>query len=110
MSPRSIDDPVFGRPSLKNSWWSGEVGWQHERDRVGVMIFRVPAVPNDADRRVFTTIRDSYSRLLPQISEALFSLWSWLHQVPMMQALHLRIQLRFWRCFAWSAFALNARR
>jgi hypothetical protein len=39
------------------------------------MIFRVPAVPNDADRRVFTTIRDSYSRLLPQISEALFSLW-----------------------------------
>jgi hypothetical protein len=33
MSPRSIDDPVFGRLSLKNTWWSGEVGWQHERGR-----------------------------------------------------------------------------
>jgi hypothetical protein len=72
---RMVDDPVFGRLMRKISWWSGEAGWPHERGRVGVMIFRSPAAPTEADRRAFTEVRANYSILLPRISAALFSLW-----------------------------------
>jgi hypothetical protein len=72
---RVTNDAVFGRLLQKNSWWSGEVNWPHGPDRVGVMIFRAPEEPTEKDRRAFVAIREAYVTLLPQISEALFSLW-----------------------------------
>ena len=72
---RRVTDPVFGLLSHKNTWWSGEAEWSHTSGPVAVMIFSGSGEPTEQDRRVFIAVRSAYSELLPEISQAVLSLW-----------------------------------
>lgn len=74
-APRTVDDPVFGRLTLRqHSGWYGEVSSPISGERLVVSISSLDEPPGAQDRQAFSEFVARFPQLVPALSSELFEL------------------------------------